>query len=79
MKAFSARRHNGGSSPDRTRTCGLGIRNPALYPPELRGRALALRSRSRLYSIAGHSVPTISLGRRRTEFFTSMLANGAFL
>ncbi len=28
-----------GNDPDRTRTCGLGIRNPALYPPELRGHA----------------------------------------
>lgn len=25
-------------APGRTRTCYLGIRNPALYPHELRGR-----------------------------------------
>lgn len=24
-------------APDRTRTCGTRIRNPVLYPPELRG------------------------------------------
>ncbi len=73
-----------GSDPGWTRTSGLGIRNPALYPPELRGQVGGRRavepppdctSRGRLCAIRGGRRPTASdrVERRRPDCRASRL------